>query len=132
MSVKEIYQSVNSNLYFQLIRRILVVYLLYTLCRLVFFWYNHDLYGSRTFVQLFAIFSGGLLFDTTAILYTNLAYILMFLLPFRFRYKRAYQTAAKYLSNCGEISVFYRQQYHAGSQLHGYGVFQIYLSENYI
>ena len=97
MSVKEIYQSVNSNLYFQLIRRILVVYLLYTLCRLVFFWYNHDLYGSRTFVQLFAIFSGGLLFDTTAILYTNLAYILMFLLPFRFRYKRAYQTAAKYL-----------------------------------
>jgi phosphoglycerol transferase MdoB-like AlkP superfamily enzyme len=97
MSTKEIYQAVKSNLYFQLVRRILVIYILYTLCRLVFYWYNHDLYSGRTFSQLLTIFVGGMRFDTTAILYTNVVYILMFLLPFRFRYNRTYQTATKYL-----------------------------------
>jgi arylsulfatase A-like enzyme len=90
-------KNIKGNLYFQLIRRILVIYLLYTLCRLVFFWYNHDLYGGRTFGQLLTIFAGGMRFDTTAILYTNVLYILMLMLPFRFRYSRAYQNVAKYL-----------------------------------
>jgi len=97
MSTKEIFSVIKGNLYFQHVRRILVVYLLYTLCRLVFFWYNHDLYSGRTFTQLLVIFSGGLIFDTTAIFYTNVLYILMFLLPFRFRYNRTYQSVAKYL-----------------------------------
>ena len=97
MSVIELFRAVKGNLYFQLVRRILVIYLLYTLCRLVFFWYNYHLYGGRTFGQLCAIFSGGLIFDTTAIFYTNILYIIMFLLPFRFRYYKNYQTIAKYL-----------------------------------
>jgi hypothetical protein len=40
---------------------------------------------------------GGMRFDTTAIVYTNVLYIFMFLLPFRFRYHRTYQSAGKYL-----------------------------------
>ena len=95
--MKKALQIVKGNLYFQLIRRILVIYFLYTLCRLVFYWYNHDLYDGRTFSQLLTIFVGGMRFDTTAILYTNALYILLFLLPFRFRYNRVYQTVVKYL-----------------------------------
>ena len=97
MSVREIYHTIKGNLYFQLIRRILVIFILYSLCRFVFYWYNHDLYGSRTFSQLLTIFSGGVIFDTTAIFYTNVLYVIMFLLPFRFRYNLRYQTIAKYL-----------------------------------
>ncbi len=96
-SAKKIFQTLKGNLYFQLIKRILVIYLLFTLCRLVFYLYNVDLYRERTFGQLLTIFLGGLRFDTTAILYTNVLYILMFLVPFRFRYNRTYQTVAKYL-----------------------------------
>ena len=97
MSAKETYQTIRGNLYFQLVRRILVIFILYTLCRLVFFWYNHDLYDGRTFTQLLSIFVGGMRFDTTAIFYTNVWYILMFMLPFRFRYNGIYQTVGKYL-----------------------------------
>ena len=97
MSAKETYQTVRGNLYFQLVRRILLIYLLYTLCRLAFYWYSHDLYGGRTFSQLLTMFIGGMRFDTTAILYTNVLYILMFLLPFRFRYNRTYQSVGKYI-----------------------------------
>ena len=97
MFAKKICQTARVNLYFQLVRRMLVIFVLFTLCRLVFYWYNHNLYGERTFSQLQTIFSGGIIFDTTAIFYTNVLYIIMFLLPFRFRYNRVYQTAAKYL-----------------------------------
>ena len=95
--MKQVFQIIKGNLYFQLVRRILVVYLLYTLCRLVFFWYNYDLYSGRTFDQLLTIFAGGLIFDTTAIFYTNVLYIHMFLLPSRLRYNCTYQKAAKYV-----------------------------------
>ncbi len=95
--IKRIHEFLKGNLYFQLVKRILVIYLLYTLCRLVFYWYNHDLYGERTFGQLATAFTGGLLFDTTAIFYTNVLFILMFLVPFKFRYHQTYQTVGKYL-----------------------------------
>jgi arylsulfatase A-like enzyme len=97
MPTKNIYQTLKENLYFRLIGRILVIYLLYTLCRLAFYWYNHDLYAGRSLGELLTIFLGGLMFDTTAILYTNVLYILMFLLPFRFRYNHRYQSVGKYL-----------------------------------
>ena len=87
----------KTNLYFQIIKRILVIYLLFTLCRLIFFWHNYDLYSGRTFEQLLKIFLGGMRFDTTAIFYTNFLYIIMFLLPFKFRYNRKYQLVAKYI-----------------------------------
>ena len=74
-----------------------MIYLLYTLCRLVFYLYNCDLYGGRTFGQLITMFIGGMRFDTTAIFYTNVLYIFMFMLPFKFRYNRIYQAIAKYI-----------------------------------
>ncbi|MDR1666706.1 MAG: LTA synthase family protein [Bacteroidales bacterium] len=81
----------------RLFKRILVVYLLFTLCRVVFLLYNDDFYSDRSFVQMATIFAGGLLFDTTAILYTNLPYLFMFLIPFKFRYNVTYQRIGKYL-----------------------------------
>ncbi len=97
MPVKEIFRALKGNLYVQLIRRLLLIYLLFTLCRLVFYLYNIDLYRERTFGQVLTMFLGGLRFDSTAILYTNILYILMFLLPFRFRYNRTYQAVGKYM-----------------------------------
>ncbi len=115
-SVKEIYQSLKGNLYFQLIKRILVIFFLYALCRLVFFIFNFDLYKDRTLSQILTMFAGGLRFDTTAILYTNSLYILMFLIPFKFRYNRIYQIMGKSLylvingialaANCIDIVYF--------------------------
>ena len=85
------------NLYFQLIKRILIVFLLFTLCRFVFYLYNLDLYHDRTWSQLLTIFTGGLRFDATAIFFINLVYLVMFLIPFKFRYNTTYQTVGKYI-----------------------------------
>ncbi len=90
-----------------------MIYFLYTLCRLAFYLFNAGWYGDRTFGQLLHIFIGGLRFDGTAIMYTNVLYILMFLLPFKFRYNKGYQTVGKYIyfivngialaANCSDI-----------------------------
>lgn len=87
----------SNNLDIQLIKRIFIVFLLFTLCRLVFYLFNHDLYHDRTLNQLWVIFAGGLRFDATAIIYINLVYLLMFLIPFKFRYNTTYQMVGKYL-----------------------------------
>ena len=74
------------------------------------------MYGSRDLGQLLTIFIGGMRFDTTAILYTNLLYILMFMLPLPFRFNIKYQNVAKYIyfitngitlaANCMDIAYF--------------------------
>lgn len=106
----------KENIYFRLIKRLLVIYLLFTLSRLLFLLFNYNYYHERTFEQLLRIFLGGLKFDTTAILYTNSVYILLFGLPFKFRYNTTYQKVGKWLyfitngivigANCIDIVYF--------------------------
>jgi len=50
-----------------------------------------------TFEGMMKIMKGGLAFDTTATLYTNMLYFILYLLPFTFRYNNIYQTFLKYL-----------------------------------
>jgi len=50
-----------------------------------------------TFAGMIKIMRGGLAFDTTAIIYTNILYVILFLLPFTFRYNNIYQNILKYL-----------------------------------
>ncbi len=78
-----------------LIINILLVYILFFLCRLIFIGTNLSYFPHLNYEQLIKIFEGGILFDTSAILYTNLLYILLILLPFRFREKPGYQNLIK-------------------------------------
>ncbi len=64
------------------VRNLLLVYVVYSLCRLVFILENFSTFSSSfTAAKLWEMWSGGLRFDTTAILYTNALYIVMMLLP---------------------------------------------------
>jgi phosphoglycerol transferase MdoB-like AlkP superfamily enzyme len=87
----------NNNHYILLTWRIALLFLLFTLCRIGFFLFNSDLYPDMTFVRFLRIAGGGLRFDLTAIIYTNLLYIVVALLPFPFIYTRPAQTALKAL-----------------------------------
>ena len=63
-----------------------LVYLLYMLCRVVYVLEFWDLYSAGwNQLSLSNLLAGGLRFDTSAILYTNLLYILLVLvsLPLR-------------------------------------------------
>ncbi|WP_428660674.1 LTA synthase family protein [Runella sp.] len=104
------------SLYAVTFRRIAVVMFIFTLTRLLFFWYNHSYYSDVRSSELFTMLLGGLRFDTTAVLYTNLLYLFLYILPFSFRYNLRFQTFQKWqymllnsiaiLANCMDTVYF--------------------------
>ncbi|MEJ5264542.1 MAG: LTA synthase family protein [Bacteroidales bacterium] len=88
--------KIKIDIYLLLLYRILIIYLLFTLSRLIFYVYNAG-HFDISFSRLLIIFMGGLKFDTTAILYTNLLFIALSIIPFRFRHRPTYQKVLKYI-----------------------------------
>ena len=74
---------------------LLLALAVYTVCRLVFFLLNRPLFPDVDFSRLMQLCKAGWRFDLSAVLYTNLPYIILALLPFRFRENRGYQGVAK-------------------------------------
>ena len=81
-----------------LLSNLLVVYLLFTLCRIVFVLTNWGLYAdTMTTGHLFSLFGAGIIFDTTAILYTNAAIILAILFPLHWKEKENYYKVIRWI-----------------------------------
>lgn len=86
-----------SNYYLLIIWRLLLAYIIYSLCRAVFLIYNLDLMQPMSGADLWNIFRGGLMFDTTAILYTNILYLVLSFIPAPFVFNRIYQKILRIL-----------------------------------
>lgn len=79
------------------LRRIGIIYLLFSLTRLLFFLFNRHFFTGIAPLHLGQLMVAGLLFDTTAIVYTNMLYLALAFLPFYFRYTAWYQAALKWI-----------------------------------
>lgn len=77
-----------------LVFRVLILLFMYLLCRLLFYFFNSGLFPGVTARDMAVMELGGLRFDLSAILYVNLLYCIMQIIPFRFRYKKTYQRVA--------------------------------------
>lgn len=71
--------------------------ILFSLCRIGFFLFNHKMFPGVSFSQFLTILKGGLSFDISAIVYINLIFILMHIVPLEIRYEKIYQVIVKYL-----------------------------------
>lgn len=90
-----------------LLKRLAIVYFIYFLCRLVFLVSNKVFYQLGV-KQIVFSFYYGLLFDTSAIIYTLFIFILLHILPFDFRNKKAYQLFLKcYFILINGIAIFF-------------------------
>ncbi len=97
--------------------RILLIMLLFSVCRIGFYIFNMKMFPGITFQGFISILKGGLLFDISAIVYINLIFIFFSIIPFQFRYNGLYQKILKYLFfvtnglaiaiNCADF-VYYR------------------------
>lgn len=92
------YPSRHDNLWsgrmlLQLLIRLLLVMIVYSLCRIIFYIYNADLLGVDNLETWGRIMLGGLRFDLSGVVYTNLLVILLHILPLRQRYSPGYQRA---------------------------------------
>ena len=81
-----------------LVSNLCVVYLLFTFSRLVFLLVNWGLYAdTMTWGHGLDLFGAGLIFDTTAILYTNALVILMMLFPLHWKERKGYYTVVRWI-----------------------------------
>ena len=71
--------------------------LLYSVCRLTFFFLNKGLYPGMETGWLLHLCKGGLRFDLSAVLYVNALYTLAMLIPFGFRGRKAYRKVWKWV-----------------------------------
>jgi phosphoglycerol transferase MdoB-like AlkP superfamily enzyme len=103
-------------MYVLLAWRFILVMILFSVCRVGFYLINHGYFPNTTFGGMMNLMRGGLVFDISAVLYTNLLYFFLFLLPFDFRYNLVFQRAMKYLflfsnglaliANCADFIYF--------------------------
>jgi phosphoglycerol transferase MdoB-like AlkP superfamily enzyme len=88
---------ITRNIFVVLAYRILLIMLLFTLCRIGFFLFNYKMFPGITLGQLITILKGGLAFDISAVVYINVLLILLHIVPFEIRYRVVYQQIIKYL-----------------------------------
>ncbi len=79
------------------LERLSILFVIYQILRFIFFLYNRHHFQDVDFSHYLTMMRGGLRFDLTAILYLNLLYIILYLLPFRFIENRIYQKALFWL-----------------------------------
>jgi phosphoglycerol transferase MdoB-like AlkP superfamily enzyme len=80
-----------------MLERLLVIALLFTICRLGFYFFNMSYFPGMTPGKFLVIMLGGLRFDLTAILYTNLLFLLLMIVPLYIRFHPVYQAIVKWI-----------------------------------
>ena len=90
-------RNIRIKEYVVLLLRILLVYIFYFIARFLFFIYNKDLLKVDDLETFLYLSYKGLIFDTTAILYINLLFIVMSILPFWINTSLRYQKVVFYV-----------------------------------
>ena len=71
--------------------------ILFSLFRIGFYLFNHKMFPGVTPGQLLTMMKGGLTFDISAVVYVNMLFILLCIIPLEVRYKDIYQNILKYI-----------------------------------
>jgi len=91
----------EANEYLVLLYRFSLLMGVYSICRILFFLFNTASFPKVTFFSFLTMMKGGLMFDVSALLYLNAAYILLFILPFQFKFSNWYQKTLNWLFMIG-------------------------------
>lgn len=87
----------RDNIYWGLVKRLLLVMSFYTVCRISFYLFNTNFFPDMTVGRMATILLGGLKFDISAILYLNSLFILLTIIPLATRFNPLYQKILHYI-----------------------------------
>ncbi|MBE9488179.1 MAG: LTA synthase family protein [Bacteroidetes bacterium] len=90
-------KKIKLDIYSATALRLLIVMFIFQLSRLGFFISNIESFEKTTFTSYLNIMRGGIFFDLAAVLYMNIIFIAMEVIPFKFRHNKTYQTIAKWV-----------------------------------
>lgn len=87
----------EGNIYWALVRQFLLMMVLYSLCRILFYLFNTSFFPDMTAGRFLKVLVGGTRFDLSGLLYLNSLFILLSIIPFAFRFEKRYQAVLKYI-----------------------------------
>ncbi len=87
----------QANEYLVMGYRFFVVMCLYSAGRIIFYLFNTSMFPNVGLASFMRIMRGGVMFDTSAVLYLNALFFLLCLLPFSFKYNDGYQRLLKWI-----------------------------------
>ena len=90
-------KTYSLNEFVVLLLRFFLAMVLFSFTRLIFFWFNADLFGEISFNTFMRLLTGGLRFDLSALLYVNSLFILLSLIPLKAKFNKWYQQALRWL-----------------------------------
>ena len=77
---------------------LMLIYVVYFVARVVYLFVNYSYFEQGlTFTHLMEMFGGGLMFDTSAILVTNIPYIVLMLFPLHYKETKAYHAVCRWV-----------------------------------
>ncbi len=77
---------------------LMLIYVVYFVARVVYLLVNYSYFEQGlTFTHLMEMFGGGLMFDTSAILVTNIPYIVLMLFPLHYKETKAYHAVCRWV-----------------------------------
>lgn len=79
------------------LNNLLLIYLCYSLCRVIFTLDNWDTFNYLSLSDFMRLSVGGLLFDTSAIAYSNILYILLVFFPLHIKEREGYYRFTKWV-----------------------------------
>jgi phosphoglycerol transferase MdoB-like AlkP superfamily enzyme len=77
------YHKFYRNILGSIILRLSLIYFMYALCRILFYLINYKSFGVLSISEWKNILIGGLVFDTSAIAYTNILFVILWLIPYK-------------------------------------------------
>ena len=91
------HKNYRVNEYIVMVYRFVLVMIMYSIGRIIFYLFNTNLFPNIDLNSFLYIMRGGVMFDTSAVLYLNLIYFIFFILPFPFKFNDRYQKVLKWI-----------------------------------
>lgn len=88
---------ISGNIYVGLFLRLGLAMILFSICRIGFYLFNMDSFPDLPLWRFSIILLAGIRFDLTAVLYTNMIFILLIIIPFQFRFRTGYQKFCQWI-----------------------------------
>ena len=92
-----LHKKYRANEYFVMVFRFIILMFLFSAGRIIFYLFNMSMFPNVDFPSFLRIMRGGVMFDTSAVLYLNAFYFLLYLLPLSFKFEVWYQRMLKWI-----------------------------------
>src|SRR6476620_1378770 len=87
----------QKNVYVALLLYLLLAMFFYTLCRICFYLFNTAYFPGMTTCIFLHLLVGGLVFYLSGVLYSNILFILLIIVPHPYRFNRTYKKILKWV-----------------------------------